>query len=305
MQDNPADVRVLFLAGWGRSGSTILDMLLGRSDGLVSVGEIKFIWQRGLIEHRRCGCGTPIPECPFWTAVISEAFGTLSTERVAALEQAARRFRTRHLPAILAPGSLHRFARDLDWYRADLLRLYRAIQLVSGAEAIVDSSKYPAYLFGLRQIPEVSLRVAHVVRDPRAVAYSWQRDRPDPDAPGDARMPRLNPAVTGLYWSAWNTAIERITQTGGIPRRQVRYEDLVADPDRTVADLVQLAEVRTGTPGGPEQPAVAHLVSGNPVRLTREPLSIRLDDAWRTEMPARDRWLAELTSAPVRRRYGY
>ncbi|MGI5238222.1 hypothetical protein [Dactylosporangium sp. CA-139066] len=46
--------RVLYLAGWGRSGRTLAESLLDRVPGLVGVGEIKFLWERGLLRNRRC-----------------------------------------------------------------------------------------------------------------------------------------------------------------------------------------------------------------------------------------------------------
>ena len=33
--------KVLFIGGYGRSGSTLLDRLLGQIDGFVSVGEVR------------------------------------------------------------------------------------------------------------------------------------------------------------------------------------------------------------------------------------------------------------------------
>jgi len=35
--------RVLYIAGWGRSGSTILDNVLGQVDGFFSAGELMFL----------------------------------------------------------------------------------------------------------------------------------------------------------------------------------------------------------------------------------------------------------------------
>ena len=208
--------RILYVAGWGRSGSTLVEAALGQVPGLVGVGEIKFIWRRGLIENRRCSCGTPLRSCPFWTRVFDEAYGGVPDARADALDAASARFRTRHLPALLLPGARRRYAPELDWYRRDLVALYEAAASVAGAGVVVDSSKFPSHLFALLQAGSLDVRVAHLVRDPRAVAYSWQRDKADPDAPG-GRMPRLHPAATGLYWSAWNLAKEC-----GAPRTSMR-----------------------------------------------------------------------------------
>ena len=59
--------RVLYIGGWGRSGSTLLDRLLGQAEGSFSVGEMRDLWLRGVLENRRCGCGEPFDSCPFWT----------------------------------------------------------------------------------------------------------------------------------------------------------------------------------------------------------------------------------------------
>src|SRR5215510_6114841 len=74
-RDNPNNVKVLFIAGSGRSGSTLLDMLLGQIGGFHSTGELRFIWSRGIGQNQLCGCGKPFRECEFWTEVVKEAFG--------------------------------------------------------------------------------------------------------------------------------------------------------------------------------------------------------------------------------------
>src|SRR5205823_1051409 len=48
--------KVLYIAGPGRSGSTVLDQVLGELPGFVSTGELQALWQRGLVERRPCGC---------------------------------------------------------------------------------------------------------------------------------------------------------------------------------------------------------------------------------------------------------
>ena len=48
MNDNP--VKVLLLAGSGRSGSTVLANLLGSVEGAFSGGELRYLWERGLRE---------------------------------------------------------------------------------------------------------------------------------------------------------------------------------------------------------------------------------------------------------------
>ena len=69
------DGRVLFIGGWGRCGSTLLDMMLGQVSNVVSAGELREIWLRGCVENRPCGCGAPFWDCSFWRDVGEHAFG--------------------------------------------------------------------------------------------------------------------------------------------------------------------------------------------------------------------------------------
>ena len=67
--------RILFVGGEGRSGTTLLDQLLGQVPGVASTGELFAIWEHGVLDDDRCGCGAPFSACPVWSAVGELAFG--------------------------------------------------------------------------------------------------------------------------------------------------------------------------------------------------------------------------------------
>jgi hypothetical protein len=67
-------LKVLYIAGVGRSGSTLLERVLGAMPGAVNGGELNAIFSRVAAQNQRCGCGEPFSECPFWTAVGERAF---------------------------------------------------------------------------------------------------------------------------------------------------------------------------------------------------------------------------------------
>jgi hypothetical protein len=166
--------RVLYIGGCGRSGSTLLDRMLGELPGFVSTGEVRFIWERGLVENRLCGCGEPFRECPFWRSVGEEAFGSwdaLDADDVVALDRSVNRHR--YIPLLVAPRLSRSFERRLERYVEILSRLYAAIDRVSGGACVVDSTKDPPFAFLLRRVPTLDLRVVHLVRDSRGVAFSW------------------------------------------------------------------------------------------------------------------------------------
>ena len=94
---------VLFIAGWGRSGSTLLDRMLGQVPGVFSAGELRDIWERGVREDRLCGCGQPFRECAVWRKVGEVAFGGWDALDLAEVQALRRRLdRPWSTPQLLA-----------------------------------------------------------------------------------------------------------------------------------------------------------------------------------------------------------
>ncbi|MGH9282895.1 MAG: sulfotransferase, partial [Acidimicrobiales bacterium] len=230
-------VKVLLLAGSGRSGSTVLANLLGSVDGAFSGGEIRYLWERGLRDDRLCGCGEPFGRCGLWTAVLDEAVGGAGGVDVERLIATSRRgSRIRHLPLMLL-GQERRLVGRLDDYPARVADLYRAIATVTGCSLVIDSSKLPGYGYLLDRLDGIDLRVLHLVRDPRAAAYSWGRQKPLRDGAASATMEQQSPAKSAVLWSVWNAAAAALWS--GAPERYLRlgYEEFVDRPRTSVARI--------------------------------------------------------------------
>ena len=154
----PARVSVLYIGGWGRSGSTLLDRVLGQVPGVVSLGEVRELWQRGWVENRPCGCGAPFADCPFWTEVGRRAFGGwASLDRDEVLRLRYSLDRPWATPMLLGRRSVGFMGRRAATYTSILDTLYRALGDVSGAKVIVDSSKLPSHALLLRRVPAIDL----------------------------------------------------------------------------------------------------------------------------------------------------
>src|SRR5688572_24003314 len=85
-------MRVVFIASAGRSGSTILDRLLGSTPDVWSGGELARVW--GVVDEpgRLCACGQTPRQCEFWSAVLRETFGAEAVFPVARIDRLFRRF---------------------------------------------------------------------------------------------------------------------------------------------------------------------------------------------------------------------
>ncbi len=304
---------VLFIGGFGRSGSTLLDRLLGQLPGFVSLGEVKYLWERGLLENQSCGCGEPFRTCPFWTAVGLRGFGgwdRIDVAEVVALMRAVDRHR--YVPFLAAPNAAPAAFQDrLRRIAAILTPLYAAIRDVAGVPVMVDSSVDPSTAILLRRVPGIDLRVAHLIRDSRGVAMSWAKRVVRPEVVDRrAYMPSYRPTSTALRWDVDNALFDALRRAGA-PTAVVRYEDVVAAPRATLIRLARLAGRAVAdadlafVSGGAADLGIAHTVAGNPMRFETGRLELRVDDAWRSDMPGAARGAVWALTWPLLRRYGY
>jgi hypothetical protein len=308
-------VRVLYVGGVGRSGSTLFDRMLGQLPGHTSLGEMaEHLWQRCLRDQWPCACGRPFPECPFWSEVGRKAFGGWDavdlSETIGLQHQVDR---TKYVPLLAAPRLAPAFHRRVQAYVELLSRVYAAVRDVSGAEVIVDSSKNPAPLYALRHAPGIDLRVVHLVRDPRGVAFSWskRKERYAPGQVGDDRfMPTWSARTTARRWLTVNAMISGLARLG-VPVLRVRYEDLIADPARELSRVCDLVGTPRGAGAldflgdGEIELLPAHTAAGNPNRFRTGRTPLLADEAWRESMPEPNRRVVERITLPLRRFYGY
>ncbi len=301
--------RVAYVGGWGRSGSTLLDRILGRVAGFVSVGELRMIWRRGLALNARCGCGEAFDACPFWAAVGERAFGgwdRIDVDEVLQLRNSVDRgWSTFALASPVLPAG---FRRRLERYEGFVAPLYRAIAETAGASVVVDSSKLPSHAMILRRTDAIDARIVHLVRDARGVAHSWQKDVVKDPASGE-RMLVYRPWSAAARYDLYN-GMTTLVGALGVPYLRVRYEDLVRDPIDTVRAVV--AHVDPGADPDlsfiEEESVVLgvdHTVGGNPMRFSSGALEIHRDEAWLTGLPPRDRTWVSVLTAPLLAAYGY
>lgn len=300
---------VLYIGGWGRSGSTLLDRLLGELDGFVPVGELRDIWQRGVVENRMCGCGVPFLDCPFWSKVGEKAFGgwlQADIRRMLALRRDIDR--PWRLPLLLVPRLSGAFTRRAEEYARALSRIYRAIADVSGGMVIVDSSKIGTYAL-LLQRAGIPIRITHLVRDSRAVMFSWSKLLRRTDGESSDHMLRYGLVAGCARYLGYNGMTTLLSRSADYER--VRYEDVVRDP---LQWLRRIGGRFNLVPDNPTETRLrnrvvtlreSHTVDGNPMRHHTGNIQIVMDSSWQTQMP---KWRQRMVTAftlPLFLRYGY
>jgi hypothetical protein len=309
--NRPERPAVLYLGGQARSGSTLLDRALGQVPGFCSSGEVRYLWDRGLAENQRCGCGIPLRECPFWDAVGRRAFGgwdRVDLDEVLMLQRLVDRAAA--MPALTAPRLAPRFAAKLARYGDYLTRVFTAIRDESGARVVVDSSMSPPHGLVLRRVEGIDLRLVHLVRDARGVAHSSMKVVARPEiTDGVDYMPTYSPIQSTARWSAANLTFELLGRS--VPDLRVRYETFVRDPKGVLSAIAG----HMGVSLDPDdlsfvtaekiELAVDHTAAGNPMRFKTGALPLRVDEAWRDDMASRDRRVVSAVAWPLLRRYRY
>src|SRR5690606_669009 len=113
-------------------------------------------------------------------------------------------------------------------YLDRLAKFLKAIQSVTGCQAFVDSSKTPEVALAYSLLPEVDVYVLNLVRDPRAVVFSWMR-----------KLGSLRASMR--YAGIWRYRQQRLEKWGKVLKshyRELDYDAFVAQPPIEVQKLL-------------------------------------------------------------------
>jgi hypothetical protein len=302
----PSKVKVLYVDGQGRSGSTLIHNVLGQFEGFFAGGELREIWKRILLQDRPCGCGVLISECEVWRGVLNEAFGGLDQVDANNMVRLRNKARNRHSLLLLLPWRERLLESRLHYYLASLERFYQGIHVSTGSNVIIDSSKSLLYCYTLGMLPSIDLYVVHVVRDPRGVAYSLRKRKMN-RIPG---FSNYNPVVSSLVWNMVNLTRELFWRHSRRPYLRLRYEDFVSRPQEAVERILDFVEeevIHLPFTGKHEVDMdVTHTVGGNAnTRFRTGAVSLQLDEEWKAKLPLTDKAIIKTFTWPLILRYGY
>lgn len=265
-QDSTPDFKVIYIGGYGRSGSTLLDIYMGNHDTFFSLGELMQI-TRDTIKDEYCSCLAKIGECEFWASVMKEweEQRQLSAEKFKAYDDTYR--------LSLRNGLYHfkaAFKKDkkLQQYHDDYRLLIRLIQEKSQAAYLIDSSKNPFRLLLYKRVlgrkKVVSIQIyRHCTRVLNSYRKPWKKDIEkgiEKDIAPRKTLKVLRKFVLHHFWARW--------LSWGMKRKTVIYEKVIVDQDyrdKMMSFIVGKSlksDVVHMTPG--------HLIAGNRLRLKQD-----------------------------------
>ena len=284
----PADPTVLCIIGDSRSGSTLLQYLLGIQAGVATAGELRRLGQL-VAEGRACSCGAAISQCPRWAPLLAEV-GPLAARRPATWER--RIAEVAGLLALCGVGSRARVLAPGGARHADTaMRLYAALAGAEQARVVVDSSKDPGHALELALSGRLSVQPLFLFRDGRGVVYS------------KVRRTGIDADLAIRHWVRLTRAMLLMRRLIG--GNTVQYEALCANPSSAVAGVLQPLGVQIEMRDPPPPAAEQHFLGGSPGFAVASVTHLRADESWRTEAPRALLARFATLAGTLNRRLGY
>lgn len=297
--------QILYVAGYSRSGSTILDMILGRNPEVASTGELTYLLDDAENPNRFCTCGERYVDCVRfgpWLASSEGKAALTAKDRLRALEG-------RSGLEALRSGDVS--PEDAALYRAYATSLYGHLAESAGARIILDSSKSAKDAAGrplaLARLAGLPVKVLHLTRDPRAVVMSYIKTGSNWVAEGHRKPKPLDSFRPVMGWAKANGIAADLQAEFGADYLRVRYEDIMADPEGELTRIGafvgvdfsdELAAARAG-----DAFLAEHNVGGNRTRL--EPQTIRLAAENPVTLPLPYTMAYRIWTAATARKLGY
>lgn len=297
---------IIYIAGYGRSGSTLLERVLASHDRVSGLGELASFLDLLDSEASFCSCGELLHECEFWSEVTSNFGGDVQNN--AKLRAIQNRFES----LFAFPG--HIFSPHKESYSRYIQKLFDNIahHLPDEVSYVVDSSKTARKSFfrpfALSRIASLNVKVIHLVRDGRGCMWSYLKG-------SNRRMETgLEPHVpfaalrTAISWPLANVAAHLFQLLHTKRYCRIRYEDFVKDTAGTLAQLGKFLGVSFDQQiemlNSSGEIPLGHQIAGNRLRSQKK-IVLKQDVEWKKRLKLRHKLLFWLLDWPLALWYGY
>jgi len=304
----PKKQKVLYILGYSRSGSTILNIMLGNIDSMFSAGEINNYLKSAWINDHYCSCGKTASECEFWPTVKKSMEKSLQIDptEIISISQKLENWRDLVRTRFSKTDESKARQEKYDRFNSELITTISELQK---KEWVVDASKSPVRLNYLVESNALDCSAVHIVRDPRGVCWSLMKaTRKNVEAGVQTDLPSVSYIATikSLYLNA--ALAERVKRK--IPTKQllVRYDDLTNSPTETIEAIGSMLKTDTSSllklVESDESFQQEHNIAGNRLRMKRD-IKLRHEQSWKSELPTFQFFVITLLTLPLLLKYKF
>lgn len=282
--------KIIYIVGYPRSGSTILQSILNEVPQTLSVGEIKTIIDYNIVKKKPCSCGDSIFECEFWGDIMNDLQKQYSHDELIKINNSRKKLNNLNFNKIRL-GFTKKILKSSLSYGNLLNNLYTLIH--KSCDVIVDSSKDPMYGWFMSQFVKAEVYFIHLIRDPRACYYSYKKDNID---------------LNILRWSWMNWNAEYLKKLSPSKYLRIRYEDFAQQP-RLILDQIAkvcgLGDNANILNGNSILLNGSHTLAGNPNRFKKGRIKIQNSKTWKDRLSKGEKVKVKLMTQPWMTKYGY
>lgn len=305
------DTRLVYVTGNGRSGSTLLDMILGAHPLATSLGEISN-FDRYVRSNAACTCGEPMRACAFWSSFLDQLCETIDSSYEDLYKDFPTDFRrpqndrlhnrARHFLSIVAsialpPNALAKtipnIAPNLYQKARNVLMLYDLIGRVSEKPFVIDSSKSPHRMKILYAMRPEATKIIYLTRDGRGTIWSYMQ-RGGYSGAGVEEATRT--WVRGNRYALFN--LKTLPPSSWI---HIRYEQLCREPRETLERVCNFLGLAFDAKMLCFRATHHHNIQGNSMRLESED-RITEDLKWRNSLSKKDLAIFEHIAGSLNRK---
>lgn len=295
------DKKIIYIAGYGRSGSTILGRILGSNKAIFATGELaNLIFEIG--QKDKCSCGKQLQKCNFWSRVI----------QAIKKNSEFKKERYKKIGKENLFNFFNLFLNKKEYFQYHKSLIYSIFQFLDDeVRFLVDSSKTARdRLFRPFLIGEIfNLKLIHLIRNPQACLFSNLKGS-NKKIEKRVKDPHLSFAFlkTILHWPIANLSATIFKIIFPKKYLMIKYEDLVLNPLLALKKIenflkIDLSIQKRIIEKGQNIP-LSHQISGNRLRSKKE-IVLRANMEWEQKLSMAYRILICFFLWPFMLFYGY
>lgn len=256
-------IKIIYIVGIGRSGSTILDLIIGNNDGCLSCGEITNIFKDAFIKNQICSCGQVAINCDYWQSIKKEWLSRNSLDVEEFITLIYRYEKNGIVPWLRYYFNRFLFkTRDFRLYLQGTNKFINLMSTINNKYIIIDSSKRVLRFKVLQSHCGFDVFPIHLIRDLKGIMAS---EVSNIESTIQKQVIFLK---TIIRYVVVNMQIKFVLSN--VPHKTLLYESLLENPQEELNEIGKLCQINTSESIGKivnqEVMNFRHLISGSHIR---------------------------------------
>jgi hypothetical protein len=275
--------KILYIVGLSRSGSTIVDIVLGNNRDSLSCGELTNVFEDAFVLNQICSCGQRGNDCEYWQTIKKEWEAKSSIDLSEFVELIKKYEKNGFLQwtRLFINIFIHKTKKFKTYiYHTklflDILYNYNQINI------LIDSSKRILRFMILRKVTDYDVLPIYLIRNLKGVLASFAQH----SKPGIHKQVMLSKTI--FHYFLLNLQIRLILLF--YKHKHLNYEEMLQNPQKELQEIKNLFDVdlqeSINKVTQERVLAVSHIISGSHIRThSNLILQNKPSNKWRKIVP--------------------